>query len=283
MAGAAGGPFRLSLNGVAQGRFAYRLADGSLHQLGSVVQTTRKGAATEYRVATDEPSRQAVVDVTPSSGGTTVAFALKPSTNVVETTAAFAGHPGEHFLGGGEREQSLDLAGQSLPVKASSACVTPMPATFYLSSRGYGVAMRGTAVASMAFPGSNLSDLCHESGTPCKLTPNLRDIQVCVKQPGFTYDLFTGTPEQVVSKYVRSVGLPSVPPQSTLELIKWRDSVPDATPLYHDIERLKSYGIPIGWEILDNPWETGGCLGSSRSTSRSATRARSSMRSTRAA
>lgn len=254
-------PFRLSFRTATGGRFAYRLADGSLHQLGAVTSTRRNGAATEYRVATDESARVAVVDVSPTRTGARVSFSLKPATHVVETTVAFAGHAGEHFLGGGERDQSLDLAGQSLPIKASAACATPMPAPFYVSSRGYGLALRTTAVASMAFAGSNLSDMCFEAGTPCKLTPRLRDAQVCVKAARLTYDLYLGAPEQVVSDYVRSVGTPVVPPPSALELIKWRDSVSGADPLLHDIDRLKSSGIPIGWELLDNPWETGGCLG----------------------
>ena len=253
-------PYRGSTRAVG-GRFAYRLTDGSLHHLGAVLKASRNGTRTEYRVATDESSRAAVVDVTPTKTGATVRFSLTPAVNVAETTAAFAGRVGEHFLGGGERDQALDLSGQSLPVKASSACVTPMPAPFYVSSRGYGVAMRTTAVASMAFPGSNLSDMCWGAGAPCKLTPKLSDAQVCVKAPGFSYDLFLGIPEQIVSDYVRSVGTPEVPPPSALELMKWRDSVPNPAPLYDDIDRLHALGVPIGWEILDNPWETNGCLG----------------------
>lgn len=123
-------PFRLSFRPVTGGRFAYRLADGSLHGLGAVLNVRRRGASTEYRVATDEPARDAVVDVAPTKTGARVSFSLKPATQVVETTVAFAGRAGEHFLGGGERQQALDLSGQSFPVKASSACVTPMPAPF---------------------------------------------------------------------------------------------------------------------------------------------------------
>ena len=255
-------PFRLSFRPVTGGRFAYRLADGSLHGLGAVLNVRRRGASTEYRVATDEPARDAVVDVAPTKTGARVSFSLKPATQVVETTVAFAGRAGEHFLGGGERQQALDLSGQSFPVKASSACVTPMPAPFYVSSRGYGLALRTSAVASMAFPGSNLSDMCQEAGTPCALTPELHDAQVCVKAPSVAYDLFVGTPERVVSDYVRSVGTPAVPPPAALALIKWRDAVTGPAQLYEDVDRLHGLGIPIGWVLLDNPWEPGGCLGS---------------------
>jgi alpha-glucosidase (family GH31 glycosyl hydrolase) len=259
-------PFRLafrvgSTTRVGGGRFVYRLADGSLHELGAVLNVGRHGTRTLYRVATDEPGRTAFVGVTPTKTGVSVSFSLKPATNVAETTAAFAGRHGEHFLGGGERDQALDLAGQSLPVKASSACVTPMPAPFYVSSRGYGVAMRTSAVASMSFPGANLSDMCWGEGAPCKLTPRLADSQVCVKAARFGYDLLVGTPEQIVADYVRSVGTTEIPPPSTLELMKWRDSIPGPAPLFDDVDRLHALGIPIGWEMLDNPWESGGCLG----------------------
>jgi len=109
----------------------------------------------------------------------------------------------------------------------------------------------------MAFPGSNLSDMCHEAGTPCALTPELHDAQVCVKAPSVAYDLFVGTPERVVSDYVRSVGTPAVPPPAALALIKWRDAVTGPAQLYEDVDRLHGLGIPIGWVLLDNPWEPG--------------------------
>jgi alpha-D-xyloside xylohydrolase len=246
------------------GRLGYRLADGSFHGLRSVLSTKRTATGTQYRVATDEPSRTALITVRATSSGAAVTFSLQPATGVVETTEAFAAEHGEHFLGGGERQNSLDLVGQSLPIKASKACDTTLPAPFFVSSRGYGVALRSTAIASMAFPGSNLSDLCYGAGPepPCKLVRKLDEAQLCAKSASLSYGLFAGTPEQVVSAYVRSIGTPRVPPLAELELIKWRDAVSGPAQLYQDIDEFHSLGIPIGWELLDNPWEPSGCLGS---------------------
>jgi alpha-D-xyloside xylohydrolase len=44
-----------------------------------------------------------------------------------------------------------------------------------------------------------------------------------------------------------------------LALIKWRDQVTGPQDLIDDITRLQQAQIPIGWVLLDNPWET--CVG----------------------
>jgi len=46
------------------GRLSYRLADGSFHGLGALLASTPIPGGTEYHVATDEPTRAAIVDVT---------------------------------------------------------------------------------------------------------------------------------------------------------------------------------------------------------------------------
>jgi len=249
--------------GTVGGRLGYRLQDGSFHALGAVLGTSSAGRGTAYRVATDEPGRTALVTVTPTATGAAVRLSLQPATGVAETTEAFAGAVGEHFLGGGERQTAQDLTGQSLPIKVSNACSTTMPAPFFVSSRGYGVALRSSAIASLAFPGANLSDLCYEAGPepPCRLAPGLDEAQVCAKSAVLSYDLFVGTPEQVVSDYVSSVGRPQLPPPSQFELIKWRDVVSGPAQLYQDVDELHALGVPIGWELLDNPWEPNGCFG----------------------
>src|SRR5207248_1577180 len=51
-----------------------------------------------------------------------------------------------------------------------------------------------------------------------------------------------------------------VPPPSELALIKWRDSVTGPKEILEDITRFQDAAIPLGWVLLDNPWET--CVGS---------------------
>jgi len=214
-------------------------------------------------VATDEPGRTAVVDVIRTRTGARISFTLQPSDGVVETFEAFAAAAGERFLGGGERPGALDLSGQALAVKASYACQNTMPAPFFLSSSGYGVSLRSTAIAALAFPGAVSSSACPGGVTPrCPLADRLNVVQLCLKSPGLSYDLFSGTPAAIVSAYTQTVGRPRLPPVSQFALIKWRDVVGGAADLYQDVDLLHALKVPIGWVLLDNPWETNACYGS---------------------
>ena len=272
---AAQNPFRLTflvggvpriaetdLTGGPGGRLSYRLADGSFHGVGALLATTSAGGRTEYRVATDEPGRTATVDVAATATSASVTFSLQPTTGIVATFEAFAGTPGEHFLGGGERPGALDLRGQSLAVKTAYSCSNTMPAPFFVSSRGYGVALATTTIAAMAFPGATLSDTC--AGGPesrCPLAAGFAVAQFCSKSNTLSYNLFVGTPAQVVSDYVGTIGRPQLPPPSQFALVKWRDVVTGPAQLYEDVDKLHALRIPIGWVLLDNPWETFNCYG----------------------
>ena len=162
---AAPSPFRLTFlnnravqvteavtSGGPGGRLSYRLQDGSFHGLSTLQATIRLARGTSYRVATDEPGRTAIVNVTRTLTGARVSFSLRPSTGVIATFEAFATSPTEHFLGGGERAGALDLRGQAFTVKAAYACQNTMPAPFFLSSSGYGVSLRSPVIASLGFP-----------------------------------------------------------------------------------------------------------------------------------
>jgi hypothetical protein len=91
------------LTGGPGGRLRYRLDDRSFHGLTNLIGTTKKGATTEYTVATDEPGRTGVVDVAQKGKSVSVEFSLQPATGVVDTFEAFSAGSLEHFLGGGER------------------------------------------------------------------------------------------------------------------------------------------------------------------------------------
>ncbi|MEN3341493.1 MAG: alpha-D-xyloside xylohydrolase [Actinomycetota bacterium] len=269
-------PFRLSFahrggsplvaeaetSGGPGGRLSYRLRNGTFHALTELIGTATKGAATEYRVATDEPGRTATVDVQPTAAGASVTFTLEPATGVVATFEAFAAAPGDDFLGGGERPGTLDLRGQAFAVKAAYACQNTMPAPFFASSAGYGVSLRSSTIASFAFPGSVSSSACPGGASPrCPLADGLDVVQLCIKSPRLAYNLFAGTPKKVVSRYVQTIGRPRLPPPAQLALIKWRDVVGGSADLFDDVDRLHALHVPIGWVLLDNPWETASCYG----------------------
>jgi alpha-D-xyloside xylohydrolase len=244
------------------GRLGYRLADGSFHGLTGLIASTPADGGTDYRVATDEPGRSATVAVRNTPDGARVSLVLQPNADVVATFDAFAAQPGEHFLGGGERPAPLDLSGQALAVKTSYTCHNTMPAPFFAGSAGYGLALRTSAIAALAFPGSPAGGACAGgSAPPCPLGDRLPVVQVCAKSARLEYDLFVGPPSTVVASYVRSFNRPQLPPTSQFELIKWRDMVSGPDDLYADIDKLRAAKVPIGWVLLDNPWETGLCYG----------------------
>lgn len=244
-------------------RLSYRLTDGSVHAVAALIGTTSIPGGTEYRVLTDESTRTALVDVTQTATGAHVSFTLNPAPGVKATFESFGAGPNEQFLGGGERPTPLGLRGGSLAIKASYSCHNTMPAPFYLSSSGYGVSLRTSAIASIAFPGATLRDACAGGNEPtCPLTPGLSIVQLCAKASGLSYDVFGGTPEQVVSAYTATVGRPQLPPPDQFELIKWRgDPNPRAVHLLEDADRLHALHIPIGWVLLDNRWQSGTCYG----------------------
>jgi alpha-glucosidase (family GH31 glycosyl hydrolase) len=267
-------PFRLSFaangtvvaeadtSGGPGGRLSYRLADGSFHGLGPLEGSRDVPGGTAYTVATDEPGRTAVVTVRRVPTGLSVDFRLEPADGVVATFDAFAAAPDEHFLGGGERPQPLDLNGQALAVKASYACRNTMPAPFFLSSTGYGISLDSGAIAALAFPGAKPGDACPGGAEPrCPLAEGLQVVQLCLKADELSYRVFLGTPVQIVSRYAQRIGRPRMPQPTEFELIKWRDSVSGAAQLTEDADRLHALGIPIGWILLDNPWEQNGCYG----------------------
>ena len=50
-----------------------------------------------------------------------------------------------------------------------------------------------------------------------------------------------------------------MPPSSELALIKWRDVYDNSAQVVEDITKLRAAGVPLGWVLVDNPWES--CVG----------------------
>jgi alpha-D-xyloside xylohydrolase len=47
-----------------------------------------------------------------------------------------------------------------------------------------------------------------------------------------------------------------VPPPDELALIKWRDQIAGPADVLEDISQLQAAKIPLGWVLVDNPWES---------------------------
>jgi len=257
-------PFRLTLleNGkrlVAEdedARLRYQLrSTGDQFTLTDVLSS----AGGVYHVATSEPGRTARVVVTRRAGSFHVALRLQPATDVQQVYDAFGTSSSEHFLGGGERGDGVDLRGRILPVKVSNVCAyAPVP--YFASSAGWAVRLATQNVSALAFPGSAGGGGCRFGDEPqCSFPPLTDRAEVCVQGSQLDEDLYAGDFAHALAAYERDAGRPAVPPPSELALIKWRDAYEGPEQVLEDIAKLRAASVPLGWVLVDNPWER--CVG----------------------
>ena len=243
----------------------YDLEDGTSHRLTDLIRSSPVPRGRRYIVGTDEPTRTATVIVQRTSRGLRVAWTFQPAAGVARVYESFAARDGEHFLGGGQQGASVDLRGRALELKVSYGCGRTIVAPFYLSSAGYGVLFRTSAIGHLQFAGSHDGPECSEGirgkTPPCPVAALPDRIQACFKAQALTYEVYAGSPTEVISAYTAAVGRPRLPPPSQFALIKWRDEVASGAELLDDAARLRRAGIPLGWVIVDNPWEENRCLG----------------------
>ncbi len=237
-------------------RLRYQLrSSGEQHFLTNV--TSSRGGV--YQVATNEPGRTATVTVARTPTGFRVSLRLHPETDVQQVYDAFDAHGSDHFLGGGERGDVVDLRGQIVPVKVSNVC-SYAPVPFFASSAGWGLRLATENVAALAFPGSPGGGGCRFGGEPqCAFPPLTDRAEVCVQGARLDENLYTGTFAQTLAGYQADAGRPAVPPPSELALIKWRDVYDGPSQVLEDIARLRAAKVPLGWVLVDNPWES--CVG----------------------
>jgi alpha-D-xyloside xylohydrolase len=237
-------------------RLRYQLiSTGDQHSLTKVL----KQRGDVYTVATDEAGRFASVTVQQTATGARIDLQLHPTTNVQQVYDAFDTASNDHFLGGGENRDGVDLRGRILPVKASDVC-SSVPVPFFASSAGWGVRLATQNVAALAFSGSVGGGGCQFGSEPQCAFPPLSDrAEVCVRGANLTEDLYTGDFAATLAAYEHDAGKPAVPPPSELALIKWRDVYDNSAQVVEDVTKLRAAGVPLGWVLVDNPWES--CVG----------------------
>jgi alpha-D-xyloside xylohydrolase len=237
-------------------RLRYQLrSNGEQHTLTDVISS--QGSV--YKVATDEPGRTASVRIDRTGTGFRVTLRLHPETDVQQVYDAFDASRDDHFLGAGERGDAVDLRGQILPVKVSYTC-SYAPVPFFSSSAGWGLRLSTENVSALAFPGSPGGGGCRFGDEPQCAFPSLADrVEVCVQGARLDEDLYAGTFAQTLDDYEADAGRPRLPPQSEFALIKWRDVYDGPSQVLEDITRLRAAKIPLGWVLVDNPWES--CVG----------------------
>lgn len=248
------------------GRMAYALADGSTHRLTDLVDSEQSRDATTYVVATDEPDRTAQVTVATTPRGLRVEWRFEPSTDVTQVYEALTGDDAEHFLGGGANFLYTDLRHRVLLNKAHFTGAgnlhqcnkSGVPSPFFLSSQGYAVFPETDAIGRLAFPNAvDDPPHCSTDPPPCPVELGQPDrTQLCFKTNRLDYEVYAGSPAEVVRAYSAKAGLPTLPPVHQFALTHWRDTVKDQATVIDDVDQLLRRDIPLSTMWIDNPWET---------------------------
>lgn len=194
-------------------------------------------------------------------------LSAKPDGDIVKWGMSVTAAPDEFFTGVMERvvdgpqqaswapgiTEAMNLRGQKVDmiVKPTTAVYAP----FYLSSKGYGVFVRGD------WPGQ--FDFCASDNARVKLE---------FEGPSFGLKFYTdATPAEMVQAHALDAGPPFLPPKWMYLPWRWRDENTqrakyyDGTPVtgpfnsefMEDVLLMKAYGIPCGVLWIDRPWGPG--------------------------
>jgi alpha-D-xyloside xylohydrolase len=225
---------------------------GVVHKLTNVISSH----GDVYQVATEEPGRTATVTVSTTKTGAQIQLAIHPATDILQVFDAFDTSPTDHFVGGGEHGESADLRGKILSVEVGYQCsYAPIP--FFASTAGWGLRIASQSPSGMAFPGSPGGEGCQVGDKPPCSFPSLPErVELCEQSASLDEHIYVGSLSQTLTDYESETGRPTVPPPSELALIKWRDVVSGPADVLEDVNRLQAAKIPIGWVLLDNPWES---------------------------
>lgn len=245
------------------GRLSYELASGARHTLTNLLETRRGVAETTYVVATDEPGRRASVVVKQTNRGLRVETRFQPDDGIVRIYEALSVYD-EHFLGSGER-RTVDLLHKAVQLKVAHGCRNYALTPFYISSGGYGLWVDTTRTGSFAFAIEDPFESfeCARWGiNTCPAVTAGDRVQLCFHDNRLSYELFAGTPAQVLEAYTKATGRPALPPPAQFGLVKWRDENSSFDEVREDVLQFERAGIPLHTMLVDNPWESGGCQGS---------------------
>lgn len=247
---------------------AYTDDAGREHALTRVVDArSSSGGTTTVTLAAPGTSARAQVTLRRSAGRVDIGVSVAPAAEVRALRVTLGAGVAAHFVGTGERTRFVDLRRTVQPLKVWNGCGSSQPAPFFASTVGFGAYVRSDAVGRIAFPGAvdDTSFACDLSSPSCSVGPPAAAVRICVKSAELRLEVYPGTPAETVAAYVRRAGRPLAPWLPHFALMKWRDAVAGPAELLDDIAELRARGLPVGWVILDNPWEDGaanGCFGS---------------------
>ncbi len=210
-----------------------------------------------------------VLKISARSDGTNISIhlAAQPDSDILKWGVGVPADDHEYFTGIMERvvdgpqqaswapnlSEALNLRGQKITMilKPTMSVYSP----FYLSSRGYGLAVGGN------WPG--YFDFC---------ATDPQRVKVEFEGPAFDLKIYTAhNPAALVSAHALDAGPPFLPPKWMYTPWRWRDEITqrrayyDGTPVtgpwnsefMEDMLMMKAYGIPCGVYWIDRPWGPG--------------------------
>jgi len=150
----------------------------------------------------------------------------------------------EHFLGLGERYDSVDQRGKRITLwveDGAHAGFTYFPIPFFISSNGYGLFIdtNNKCIVQMATPDE----------------PNILSIRNASSSLKFTV-FIEKTPKEILSAYSKLAGTPKVPPKWVFGPWKSRDwQTADQQGIIDDIQKQAELKLPSSVKLIDARWE----------------------------
>ncbi len=207
------------------------------------------------------------ISVKPNGGNFDIAFTATPADGIRKWGLMIDAGTDEYFTGLMERvvdgpqqaswapgiREAMNLRGQKVEmiIKPTTSVYAP----FYLSSRGYGVFVKGD------WPG--FFDIA--ASDPGK-------VKIEFEGPKFELKVYTAdNPTAIVKAHAADAGLPVLPPKWMFTPWRWRDEHTQRTAYYdgtpvtgpfnseimEDVLMMRAYGIPNGVYWIDRPWGPG--------------------------
>ncbi len=241
-------------------------AGGRTRLPASLTAAARLGAG-GVSEATMPDGRVVRLAVSPDGRHRTLRLSAEPSRGIRGWGLAIDATADEYFTGLMERvvdgpqewswqrgiRKGMNLRGQrvAMIMKRTTALYAP----FYLSSRGYGVFVKGTTRGQFGF--------CVDA----------RDrVTLDFEGPSLEVKIYLDPdPAALVRDHARDAGLPVLPPKWTFTPWRWRDehshgdryyegtrvTGPFNSQVMEDVLLMKVYGIPNGVYWIDRPWGAG--------------------------
>ena len=211
--------------------------------------------------------REVTVSIVPDGKNFNLSFTAAPSEGIIKWGLSVDSTSDEYYTGLMERvvdgpqqaswapgiKDAMNLRGHKVDmiIKPTTSIYAP----FYLSSRGYGVFVKGD------WPG--YFDLAASDPTKVKIE---------FEGPRFELKIYTAaTPVEIVKAHSADAGLPILPPKWMFTPWRWRDehthratyydgtkvTGPFNSEVMEDVLMMRAYGIPNGVYWIDRPWGPG--------------------------